>query len=76
MAEKTNMAERTNMAEKTKKKHKVRNIILIVITLIIVGLGIGTLVVGFSGSDNLTGEWKVVGLQTGFTGLNEKKCKL
>lgn len=62
------------MAEKTKKKHTVRNIILIVLAVIIVGLGIGALISGFSGSNNLAGEWKVVGLQTGFTDLNEKNA--
>ncbi len=59
------------MAEKTKKKHTVRNVILIILAVLIVGGGISGLVSALGGSNNLAGEWKVIGLQTGFQGLND-----
>ena len=53
------------MAEQAKKKHTVRNVILIVLAAIIVGIGVTLVILSLGSSNALEGEWQVASVMTG-----------
>ncbi len=53
------------MAEQTKKKHTVRNVILIILAAVIVGIGVTLVMLSLGSSNALEGEWQVASIMTG-----------